>query len=108
MSFSLNSYEGLTTDMDGFSYLFRHWRAGKIHFGLRDHTVTVSIPKLVSAINGGRSDPVLEKVFEAWRHGTFRRLLQSAGSAQIHDGPNRTFNRNTSFQVQIYSDTMLS
>jgi hypothetical protein len=77
--FLLQLLKGLTSDMDGFSCISSHSSAGKIHLRLVDHTVTVSIPKLISAINGGMTDPVVGNVFEAWCHDTFRRLLARCG-----------------------------
>lgn len=99
MHICVNSYEGFTTDMKGFQRLFSHWKSGKIHFALSNHTVSVSIVKLVRAINSGKSDPVVDAVFEAWRRATFRRTLKSAGSASIEDRGNRGIKRNSSFQV---------
>ena len=81
---SVNSPDGLTVNMEGFGELFSHWEAGHIHFHLRYHIISLSIPEMVETIQkGGEESAEMKIIFDYWRWGMLKRTWQSAAQSNL-------------------------
>ena len=96
----VNSFEGLTTNMQGFVDIFGHWTSGYIHFFGPPKPITLSIPVIVNSINTGEIfDNRIETLLKGWRVGVFKRVHLSVAQGSVDDKSSGILRRNRPWDV---------